>query len=375
MTRSTLLGVDTAAIIAAGEALGLDRVGVCTTEPFTEVRRTLIERRRRGLSDRLSFTFTDPDRSTDVRRSHPWAERLVVAGRAYLPEAGNPGPPRPRSGRIARFSTDDHYRPLVDALEGLAALLGEGGWRAEILVDDNRLVDRAAAVRAGIGWWGKNTMVLAPGQGPWMLLGSIVTDAELEVTEPSLRSCGTCSACLPACPTGALIAPGVLDARRCIAALLQQRGSIPIEIREAVGDRIYGCDDCLDACPPGVRAVERTEVVAGRVDLHELIEMPDDELDRRFDRFYVPGRKMRFLRRNLIVALGNAGDRSSLPLLERFLACDDPLLASHAIWAIGRIGGPLALSMLSGLDPASLEPEARSDLQSALAGLEAPIGK
>lgn len=375
MTKSTLLGVDTAAIIAAGEALGLDRVGVCTTEPFTEVRRTLIERRRRGLSDRLSFTFTDPDRSTDVRRSHPWAERLVVAGRAYLPEAGNPGPPRPRSGRIARFSTDDHYRPLVDALEGLATLLGEGGWRAEILVDDNRLVDRAAAVRAGIGWWGKNTMVLAPGQGPWMLLGSIVTDAELEVTEPSSRSCGTCSACLPACPTGALIAPGVLDARRCIAALLQQRGSIPIEIREAVGDRIYGCDDCLDACPPGVRAVERTEVVAGRVDLHELIEMPDDELDRRFDRFYVPGRKMRFLRRNLIVALGNAGDRSSLPLLERFLESDDPLLASHAIWAIGRIGGPLALSMLSELDPASLEPEARSDLQSALAGLEAPIGK
>lgn len=367
--------MDTASIIAAGEALGLDRVGVCTTEPFTEVRRSLIDRKQRGLSDRLTFTFTDPDRSTDIRQSHPWAERLVVAGRAYLPEAGNPGPPRARSGRIARFSTDDHYRPLADALEGLATLLGEGGWRSEILVDDNRLVDRAAAVRAGIGWWGKNTMVLAPGQGPWMLLGSIVTDAQLEVTEPSPRSCGTCSACLPACPTGALIAPGVLDARRCIAALLQQRGSIPVDVREAVGDRIYGCDDCLDACPPGVRAVERTEVVAGRVDLHELIEMSDDELDRRFDRFYVPGRKMRFLRRNLIVALGNAGDRSSLPLLERFLEGDDPLLASHAIWAIGRIGGPVALSMLSGLDPESLEPEARSDLQSALARLDAPIGK
>lgn len=367
--------MDTAAIIAAGEALGLDRVGVCTAEPFTEVRHTLIDRKQRGLSDRLSFTFADPDRSSDIRQSHPWVERLVVGGRMYLPEAGNPGPPRPRSGRIARFSTDDHYRPLAEALEALATLLGEEGWRTEILVDDNRLVDRAAAVRAGVGWWGKNTMVLAPGQGPWMLLGSIATDAELEVTEPSARSCGTCAACLPACPTGALIAPGVLDARRCIAALLQQRGSIPVEIREAVGDRVYGCDDCLDACPPGVRAVERTELAAGRVDLHELIEMSDDELDRRFDRFYVPGRKMRFLRRNLIVALGNTGDESSLPLLERFIESDDPLLASHAIWAVGRIGGESALSMLSGLDQASADAEVRVEIQSALTRFEAPIGK
>lgn len=358
-----------------GESLGLDRVGVCTAEVFWETRASLQDRKERGLSDRLAFTFADPDRSTDIRATYPWAERLIVAGRSYLPEAGNPGPTQPRTGRIARFSTEDHYRPLAEALASIARALRESGRLAEVLVDDNRLVDRAAAVRAGIGWWGKNTMVLAPGQGPWMLLGSVATDAILDVTVPSERSCGTCSACLPACPTGALIAPGVLDARSCIAALLQQRGSIPPELREAVGDRVYGCDDCLDACPPGVRAVERTEIRAGRVDLHELMALSDEELDRRFDRFYVPGRSMRFLRRNIVVALGNTGDESSLAVLAPLLGGGDPLLASHAIWAVGRIGGAAARSMLSSLDPASLGPEESVELQSALTRLDAPIGK
>ena len=367
--------METDDIIRIGESAGLDRVGVCTTEPFDDVRSSLEERKRAGLSDRLSFTFADPGRSTDVRASLPWAERLVVAGRAYLPEAGDPGGARPRTGRIARFSTEDHYRPLIEALEAIADRLGDAGWRAEVLVDDNRLVDRAAAVRAGIGWWGKNTMVLAPGQGPWMLLGSVATDAPLDPTDPSMRSCGTCSACLPACPTGALVAPGVLDARRCIAALLQQRGAIPADIRAAVGDRIYGCDDCLDACPPGTRLSERTETVAGRVDLHELMELSDAELDRRFDRFYVPGRKMRYLRRNLIVALGNVGDRSSLALLEPHLTGSDPLLASHAVWAVARIGGPEARAMLAGIDSDDLDEEVREELQSALTRLDAPIGK
>ncbi len=367
--------MDTASIISLGESLGLDRVGVCTVEPFAETRNALVDRKERGMSDRLGFTFTEPDRSTDIRQTFPWAERLIVAGRSYLPEAGNPGPGRPGTGRIARFSTDDHYRPLTDALEAIARRLRESGRRAEVLVDDNRLVDRAAAVRAGVGWWGKNTMVLAPGQGPWMLLGSIATDAVVDVTGASLRSCGTCSACLPACPTGALVAPGVLDPRSCIAAILQQRGPIHPEFRDVIGDRVYGCDDCLDSCPPGVRATERTEVTAGRVDLHELMALSDEELDRRFDRFYVPGRKMRFLRRNLIVALGNTGDATSLAFLEPLLGCGDPLLSSHAIWAVGKIGGAPARSMLAALDPGALSREESVELQSALMRFEAPIGK
>lgn len=367
--------MDTSAVLSLGERLGLDRVGVCGVEPFDDVSETLQSRKDSGLSDRLGFTFTEPSRSTDIRRSLPWAERLVVGAMSYLPEAGHPGEPVAGSGRIARFSTEDHYAPLKAALGSIAESLIENGHRAEVLVDDNRLVDRAVAVRAGIGWWGKNTMVLTHRFGPWILLGSVVTSATMEPTRADDRSCGSCEACLPACPTGALIAPGVLDARRCIAALLQQRGSLPREVREAIDDRIYGCDDCLDACPPGSRLRDASSSVRGRADLVELLEMSDEQLDVRFDRFYVPGRKMRFLRRNMLVALGNSGGAEAIPLVLDVARSDDQLLAEHAIWALGRIGGPAGIEALGSLDRNALDDAGRTTLQSALTRAGAPIGK
>lgn len=368
--------MNTPELVEMGSDLGLDRVGVASVEPFADVKESLHDRKRKGQSDRLGFTFTDPERSTDLRESIPWAERLVVGGLAYVPEAGDPGEPMAGTGRIARFSTDDHYRPLGLALASIAEELIAAGYRAEVLIDDNRLVDRAAAQRAGIGWWGKNTMILAAGVGPWMLLGSVATDAPLETTGPDPRSCGTCSACLPACPTGALVAPGVLDARLCIAALLQQRGSLPRDLRPAIEDRIYGCDDCLVACPPGQRILETTTVSAGRVDVVELLAMDNDVLDQTFHRFYVPGRKMRFLRRNILVALGNGRDPVTLEPIAPFLDGDDPMLVEHAIWAVGRIGGPAARAMLESIRPEQLATdECRTELQFALSELDAPMGK
>ncbi len=367
--------MDTAAILATARDFGIDRAGVCSVEPFEDVRLEIEHRKAAGLSDRLGFTFTDPDRSTDVTRSYPWAQRLVVGARAYLPEAGHPGPGAEGRGRIARFATEDHYEPLRLALDRLAALLRDEGHEADVLVDDNRLVDRAAAVRAGLGWWGKNTMVLANRLGPWILLGSVVTSAQLDTTPMDQRSCGTCSACLPACPTGALIAPGILDARRCIAAMLQQRGPLPTEFREQIGDRIYGCDDCLDACPPGSRLHAASTSHAGREDVVALLGLTDPELDARFDRFYVPGRKMRYIRRNLLVVLGNVGGRRAVPLLAEYARSDDALLVEHAIWALGRIGGPEALSVLESIDATALDQDGAGSLQSALTRFDAPIGK
>lgn len=367
--------MDTVTLIESAPALGIDRIGVCDVQPFEDVRRELERRKAEGLSDRLGFTFTDPDRSTDITVSLPWARSLVVAARAYVPESGQPGPVRAGTGRIARFATDDHYQPLREALHTVASGLRAEGHRAEVLVDDNRLVDRGAAVRAGIGWWGKNTMVLTHRFGPWILLGSVATSADLEPTPPDERTCGSCSACLPACPTGALVAPGVLDARRCIAALLQQRGSLPIELREAIGDRIYGCDDCLDACPPGSRIAESAAVERGRPDLIELLGLEDAELDARFDRFYVPGRKMRFLKRNLLVALGNTGGDAAVEVLGEHARSDDELLAEHAIWALGRIGTERAREVLSSIDAARPGSDAARALQSALTRFDAPIGK
>ena len=173
--------------------------GVCSTERFSDATATLRARAETGLSARLGFTYTDPAVAGDVTVSFPWARFLCVLAYPYLPQAGTPGPPQAGSGRIARFAVENHYTGLRAVLAKLSAELEATGAHTATLADDSRLVDRAAAVRAGVGWWGKNTMVLVPGYGPWVLLGSVVTDAALVVAEPMARSCGTCSACLPAC--------------------------------------------------------------------------------------------------------------------------------------------------------------------------------
>ncbi len=363
----------TRAVVGAGFGGGLDRVGVCETAPFPQVRADLVERRASGLSAGLTFTFSRPQQASDPASTFPWARCLVVGGRAYLPEAGDPGPPKHGMGRVARFAVADHYRPLRHGLEAVAGCLVEAGWKAEVIYDDGRLVDRAVAQRAGIGWWGKNTMVLAPDDGPWMLLGSVATDASLELSKPMLRDCGTCSACLPACPTGALVEPGVLDARRCLAAIAQLPGSIPVEFRAAMGDRLYGCDDCLDACPPGGRRLESARShPAGRVDLVRILESDAASVAEEFERFFIPGRDGRYLQRNALVALGNCGGPAHVDLLIRHLEGGDPLLAGHAAWALGRIGGTEARAALEAVlvDDA----QTSAEIASAISAL-APSGK
>ena len=249
---------------------------------------------------------------------------------------------------MARYSWSDHYAVLRHALGAVARRLGEDGWRAVVLVDDNRLVDREAAYRAGLGWYGKNANLLLPGQGSWFVLGSVVTDAALPPTGPPVEDgCGPCTRCLTACPTGAIVAPGVVDARRCLAWLLEAPGSFPVEHRTALGDRIYGCDDCQEVCPPN-RLGERSQPPPRPadddepwIDLVELLELPDDLLMARVGRWYVPRRQPRYVRRNALVALGNVGDGQD-PAVERVvraaLASDDPLLREHAAWAAERLG-------------------------------------
>ena len=324
---------------------GASGSGVCVADPFGAVADTMRARIANGMSAGLGFTFGDPDTATDVRKSFPWASHLFVVAFAYLPEAGSPER-APGRGRIARFATTDHCAGLVRILEAVVSDLRHAGNRVERLHDDNRLVDRAAAVRAGVGWWGKNTMVLAPGVGPWILLGTVVTDAALEASLPMRRTCGTCAACMPACPTGALVAPGVLDARRCLAHWLQAPGLIPHGLREAIEDRIYGCDDCIEACPPGERLVERSPGRAGDIDLYELLALDDASLLAQHAHFFVPGRRARYLRSNALIALGNSFDDRAVPLLAEFVGHPDWLLRAYAAWALGRIGGPVARAVI-----------------------------
>jgi len=333
---------------AAGLRAGLDAVGVAPADPFVATRRDLDERKAAGLHGGMHFTYGNPARSTDPDQALPGARSLVVGARSYRRADPDPHPWPGPAGAVARYSWDDAYAPLRTALGEVAGLLRAAGWRARVLADDNALVDRAAAHRAGIGWYGKNTNLLLPGRGSWFVLGSVVTDAPLPpAVAPVEDGCGTCTRCLPACPTGALIAPGVLDARRCLAWLLQADGDFPVEHREALGGRVYGCDECQEVCPPNRSADRRRppppaqEHDEATVPLVDLLEASDDELLDRYGRWYIPRRQPRYLRRNALVALGNVGDGADpdvVRVLQRALRSDDPMLRGHAAWAATRLG-------------------------------------
>ena len=336
-------------VTAAGRRAGLDAVGVAPAEPFAATRHALQERKQAGLHGGMHFTYGDPARSTDPGRVLGGARALVVGARSY--RRAEPEPPPPSHGpvgRVARYSWDDPYEPLRAALGMVAAGLEAAGWRAAVVADDNALVDREAAYRAGLGWYGKNTNLLLPGRGSWFVLGSVVTDAPLPpAAAPVGDGCGSCARCLPACPTGALVAPGVLDARRCLAWLLEAPGSFPLEHREALGDRVYGCDDCQEVCPPNRAADRASPPPPARpgdeawVALVGLLETDDAALLERYGRWYVPRRQARYLRRNALVALGNVGDGRSpavVRVLRSAVASDDPIVREHGEWAAHRLG-------------------------------------
>jgi epoxyqueuosine reductase len=326
--------VDAAELKALGLSSGLDAVGVTTAEPFLDTRRHLHERRDAGLHGGMSFTYRNPERSTDPGRALSGARTLVVGARSYPP------PTSSRAGaRVAAYATEDHYGALRDALGVIASRLRSDGWKAIVLVDDNAIVDRAAAYRAGIGWYGKSTNLLLPGRGSWFVLGSVVTTAILDVDDaPVADGCGSCRRCIDGCPTAAIVAPGVVDARRCLAWLLQARGDFPVEFRAALGDRIYGCDECQEVCPPN-RRVGRPEGNDG-VDVIEMLAADDESLLERHGRWYIPVRDPRYLRRNALIVLGNTAapdDAAAVETIERYLDDPDPMLRSHAAWAADRL--------------------------------------
>ena len=359
-----MLGDLASVVRRLGVEAGLDAVGIAPAEPFADTRAHLEERKAAGLHGGMQFTYRNPARSTDPSRTVVEAAAIVVGALRYLRTAAPEGDRADRpTGRVARYSWSDRYEPLRGGLAAMARHLKAEGYQARVLADDNALVDRQAAYRAGLGWYGKNTNLLMPGRGSWYVLGGVITDAPLppSVPAPLEDGCGTCRRCLPACPTGALIAPGVLDARRCLAWLLQAPGPFPVEYRVALGDRIYGCDDCQEVCPVNLRAAEAAPPAPAddgdepTVDLLGLLAATDAELLDRYRRWYIAKREPRYLRRNALIALANRADGRRPAVAEavsRFLADPDPLLRSHAVWAAARLGrGDLLGPVRDDLDP------------------------
>lgn len=340
---------------SVGVEAGLAAVGFAAAEPFESTRVVLEARKAEGLHGGMAFTYKNPTRSTDPSLILRGARSLVVGAYAYR-RADPPPPPGRVSARVARFARADHYRALREGLDAIASHLRAGGWQARVMADDNSLVDRAAAERAGIGWFGKSANVLVPGLGSWVVLGSVITDALLPGDPTVADGCGTCRRCLDGCPTGAIVAPGVVDARRCLAWLLEAPGSFPREWRAALGDRLYGCDECQEVCPPNHTAdrhrppaPDRAEVAW--VDVLGLLGASDDEILVRHGRWYIPDRDLRYFRRNLLVVLGNSRAGAApevIDALRAYLGHPDPLLRAHAVWAARQLGRPDLLDVVAG---------------------------
>ncbi|NDD61787.1 MAG: tRNA epoxyqueuosine(34) reductase QueG, partial [Actinobacteria bacterium] len=252
----------TAEIVRLVYEAGADRVGVTSAEPLVRARAALEARTAQGHVDTMQFTFRNPERSTTPTLSVQDARSIIVAARSYYAREVDGAGDAHGSGktsdavpaRIARYAWRDHYEPLRDALRVAAQRLKRDGHRATVFADDNSIVDREVAYRAGLGWYGKNANLLLDGLGSWFVLGCVVTTADLSSTEREVADgCGSCRRCIDACPTGAIVEPGVVDARRCLAWLLQKPGTFDPQYRVALGTRIYGCDDCQVACPPTMR--------------------------------------------------------------------------------------------------------------------------
>ena len=329
---------------------GLDGLGAAPAVEFTRARAQIDDRISRDLVNGMKFTFLRPERSTHPERLVEGARSVLVGLLSYAHEdplgieraegIGHPDPPR---ARIARYAWRDHYADLKSSLTQVAARLRLDGHRATVFADDNSIVDREAAWLAGLGWFGKNANLLVPGKGSMFVIGCVVTTAEFPAVTPEADACGSCSRCIPACPTGAIVEPGVIDAHRCLSWLLQKPGVFDRRFREALGDRIYGCDDCQTVCPPTKRSgfAHDGSSIETHVDVLGLLELGDNALDAACDRWYVHDRDMTWVRRNLLVVLGNIGDPRDARVADtvrRYLSHPRPELRAHAVWAAGRLG-------------------------------------
>jgi epoxyqueuosine reductase len=301
----------------------------------------------RGFAGEMAYLSTQVARRSDLRAAFPWARSILCVGLQYdTPHLYSTAAPADR-GWISRYAWGDDYHDVMEAMldrvvEGLQ--VEAGPFEARAYVDTGPLAEKAWAAAAGLGTWGKNGCLLHPEHGSWFFLGEIVTALDLPTDAPRPDMCGACTTCLEACPTGALVAPYVLDATRCISYLtIEVKGSVPEERRRGVGRHVFGCDICQDVCPWNRRRRHRGGAAfeprpgAEAPNLAELAGLDEVAFRDRFRRSPVKRAKRRGLLRNVAIALGNAGVAGHRPALERLAGDEDPVVREHAVWALRRL--------------------------------------
>jgi epoxyqueuosine reductase len=333
-------------LVAVTRELGFDscRIAACAKPAHaTEFREWL----REGAHGEMNYMQRGEEKRCDPQKVLPGAKSIVVLALNYFQgeQVRRSSRRVGTTGKIARYAWGDDYHDVIEAkLDKIDQFLCDFGGQQKCYVDTGPILERDHAVQAGIGWHGKNTMLIDERLGTWFFLAEILTTIELPPDDPVPDRCGTCDRCIKACPTGAITAPHRLDARRCISYLtIELKGSIPLELRPLIGDRIFGCDDCLDVCPwnrfaqvSHETAFSARESTTGMA-LREYLELSDAEFRQLFKNSPIKRIKRRGFLRNVCVALGNAGDLSDLPALERAAADPEPLIAEHAGWAIEQI--------------------------------------
>ncbi|HWV34816.1 MAG TPA: tRNA epoxyqueuosine(34) reductase QueG [Thermomicrobiales bacterium] len=339
---------------------GLSVNAVTTADPFTELAEHLENHIAAGHVEGMDwFTAERARESTDVRNLHPTAKSIISFGLAYWSGPAHKPDDGIIRGRISRYAWGrDYHRVLKRRMKSLCAdMQAELGCELDvrILVDTARIVDRAVAARAGLGWYGKSANLIVPGHGTWVLLGEMVTELDLEPDKPLSRNCGNCTICIDNCPTGAIVGPYTIHAPSCISYLtIELREAIPYDLRPKMQDWVYGCDVCQDVCPytGAAKKVDEPELQPTTVNnafpsLHWLLEMTQEEFGETYFGTPVPRTKRRGLARNAAVALGNIGSDDDVSVLIRALTShDEAVVRGHAAWALGRIAGKDALAAL-----------------------------
>ena len=339
--------------------LGFSSCGVTSTRSFTEARDRGIAAIDAGRMDGMPWYSRERvEASADIGARYPWARSIIALAwpyppaRAASPDAG--GPIRGRFSAYACISGDagavDYHDLLAERCDTLIGWLRErvDGLDAKRFIDHGWALDRPIAERAGIGFAGKHASVITKEAGSYVMLASVAISVSLPADAPSRRGCGQCRECIPACPTGAITAPGVIDARRCISYLtIEHRGSIAVELRPLIGTWAFGCDLCQEACPINDRLAPEpldegaSSTVGGPVpnpDLVECLELSEEEFAARFRRTAVRRTGRAGLARNCAIALGNAGDIRAVSALQRSADADpDPVVREAASWALAQL--------------------------------------
>ena len=330
------------------------RVAACDSPPHVDEFQTWL---KNGAHGEMQYMARGEEKRSDPQKILPGAKSIIVLGLNYFQgDQENAGETvraglalaateEPVRGRIARYAWGDDYHDVIARkLEKIETFLQNLGGKQKCYVDTGPVLERDYAAQAGIGWHGKSTMLIDEKLGTWFFLAEILTTLKLPPDGPVRDRCGTCERCINACPTGAITGPHKLDARRCISYLtIELKGSIPLELRPLMGDRIFGCDDCLDACPWNRFAkTSRESAFAARKSttgfaLRDYLQLNDAEFRNLFRDSAIKRIKRRGFLRNVCVALGNVGTREDLAVLERAATDPEPLIAEHAQWAVEQI--------------------------------------